>query len=307
MNRVAVSFVSSMGVLLPAAWSTIAADRGDVTALTRPGSPSLAVDDDTTVTVTSDKTLYAPGETVNATLVAISSHPHQVTVDFSVTQQQNWPGSRVGDPDKTIAHNHITLDAKPGGGPAKYLGVPVAGWQLSDGTDPLARWAGAARTYSIHLAKVDSDPEDYEHMALLNVVTENPSAYALTIHAPEKITPGEEFAASVTVKNTSTKPLSNVSVQLAAAPDSVSPGFESPINAGDSDKLTITPDTDDDNIVKLAPGESKTVKFKVTAQAGAPGLYAWASATYGGTAMDMKRLSLPPAPTPPTDNTVASK
>jgi hypothetical protein len=302
MNRVTVSFVGSMGVLLPAAWSTIAADRGDVTALTRPAVPSLAVDDHTTVTVTTDRSIYAPGETVNATLVAISTVPHPVTVDVSVTEQANWPGSRVGDPDKTITHNKITLQAKPGGGPAKYLGVPVAGWQLSDGTDPLQRWAGATRSYTMHVTKVDAGDDDEREEAMISVVTQNPPAYAVSIRTPDKITSGQPFTATVFVRNTSTKTLTNVTVGLGASPDTVSPGFETPLNMGNSDKVNVD-QNDDTLIASLAPGATKSIKFQVTAQDGAPGLYAWGTAGYGGTSMDMKRLGLPAA----ADPTVASK
>jgi hypothetical protein len=301
MNRGTVAFVSSMGLLLPAAWSTIGADREDVLNLTRPGAPELAVDKNTTVKVSSDRAIYAPGDKMSAVLVATSTVPHDVTVNVQITEQSGQMGERVQNPDRVVTSNHITLAARPGGGPAKSISVELPGFGTPKTDAQAAAQAGRTRQYTIHVTKNVAD-EDSGAEAMLSVVTRNPEAFSVSIESPADVQANAPFTATVVVRNTSGRTLKYVNVGLAPAPTTIGGGMGMPLFPGSDDKLSIS--EVDATVDTLAPGQAKTFKYEVTPDEGFQkgGLYAFASANNGGSALDMKQIFAIP-----TGSTVALK
>ncbi len=299
MRLSVIGFAATMGLLLPAGWRALDADRSGDGKLFRPDVQTVEIDG-AKITVAVDEGVVASGQKVHVTLVASSEKRRKVPVVVSVEEQTGNPGDRVDSPPKTISRETIELDAdkdgakhtlsyqldshlgKPGGSRQYTILVesPKTVATLEKRRTRIAR-GGAENDDGSFYEAYEKVFEDHE-AARVSVLARNPEAYHVSIDVPQNAKAGETFVATVHVKNPSKKSLGYVGVVLSPLPHNLYTMPGEGMLGGDGDYESMQIEAEGETSVdELGPGAEKTFTFKVTPRADLDHVALLASASSG--------------------------
>ncbi len=120
MRTATISFVSTLALVLPAAWHSLDADAEHDGLRDRPPVAVVTVDG-TKIEMTADQAQIPVGGDVHIKLVATADQKRDSDVEVQVLERTGSPNSRVSSPPITIATRQVHLVAGPSGGPVQDL------------------------------------------------------------------------------------------------------------------------------------------------------------------------------------------
>jgi hypothetical protein len=294
-----LTFGVTTSLLVPAALHVLDAGPKQVAKLMAPDSQSLTIGD-TKIDVLLDKSFAKRGDIVKLKLVSSGDKP--VTVSVLELESEGSGGGRVVLPPSRVARENVTIPANG----TRELTFHVRAKRASEmeGIDSFGRDmfvvmapAAASRFDRLRGSAMSKNPlmgeaPDYEafmnvwnriggddadgddsppanaasSVARVDVLTRSESS-TVSIKSPDTMALGKSFPVVVTVKNPTQHRLEGVEVRLQSHPDMIAGAYQ---GLADS-MVTITGETK----VDLAPHQSRTVEFQVTATAaGTLGLFA---------------------------------
>jgi hypothetical protein len=292
-------------VLVPAALDQLVAGPKQVAKLSAPSTSKMQLGD-TTIDVTSDRTLVPAGGTLRVKLTASAPRARTTTVELVVLESVGTDGGRVEAPPNQVGWESVTLDARPGGA-SKEVALTLRGHTGQDygehrfnhytilvmepnKADKLARtlrkeqpkrrnW-GAGQEVEAWDALYkplggnsdDGDPQNTDsRVARLDVVTHAKSPI-IKLAAPERVRSDEAFDVPVTVTNPFDKPIDKLGIVLETNTDIGLRGY----SGLDDGSVTFASDNSKGETISLAPHETKTVVFRIAASGtGTLGLFAY--------------------------------
>ena len=315
MARLAIlGFTATISLLLPATWRASEAELPTDGPMLKPPLESFKIGD-TEVKVEVDRGAVAPGGTVTVTLIATSDTPHRVPLVLREMGSDSEPGERVEPTPITLARQEVTIDAAPGGGKPRTVTFKLPASKARRGSvsqySILVQPAKAAKKiktaedlYVQTIAELpENAPEGAEVpaiAAMVSVITHEPEAYSVTIEPPaHKPADGQPFEVAVRVRNPSKRTLRDVYLDLSPS-DSVlgsmgmgmSAALMGDVPEGGDWKIEPVEEAD---LMDIAPGAEKVVRYRVTPPADSKGvaLFATAYTNEGGSALDWKDLAAP--------------
>jgi hypothetical protein len=264
----AVGFVATVAVLVPAGWHLPDAEVAGDGKRVRPTQQSFVIDG-AKVTLDVDRSMIETGGKVHATLVAYSDKPKQVAVEMTVLHSSNYEGERVEEVPTVIDKEKLTLQAKPGGGkPVETtlrLGEHVGRMAMTDTFRIFVAKKGVRPnandpSWYDQEAEADEDaPKAPKTAALVTIIGWSGNNLDLAIEPEGKARGDEPFFVKVRVKNTSGKKVYGLWVNLGTSVN----GYGS---VGSNDDFDIEQVDEEDGSYDKALGRNRTMvkRFKVT-------------------------------------------
>jgi hypothetical protein len=200
----AASFLATVAVIVPAAWTSLDADIRRDGKHVRPLERSVDIDG-ARVTLEIDRGVIFTGDRVKATLRAYADAPQQVAIELTVFDSHNYAGERVSQPEIAIDHENLVLTAAPGGGPKLETMIATSARPASPALVDTFRFIVTKRGKK-------ADPSDYSDDGLATaasatVIGWSGNSLAISIRPEGRVREGEAFVVAVRVKNTTGRKL----------------------------------------------------------------------------------------------------
>jgi hypothetical protein len=251
MRSNVVACLATIAVVVPSGWRALDADIPTDGPRLRPAE-QVAKIGDASVAVQLDRGAIVAGSTVSATLVATADRAHDVTVALTALEDMGYGDERVERPPAVVGKRTLTLHAAPGGG------TPVvATFKLGKLSND-----GFAHRFYVTAAR-PGKAKQADEVASAEMFAWDGNNFAMTVDAPDKVPATGAFVIAVHVKNTTKYPLEEISATVGSRYrgdvyiDS-DPDLVEIVNLD-----TATRDTDEDDARLLAPGEERTLHFRV--------------------------------------------
>lgn len=265
------AFFATVLVAVPAGWQLLGANiQTDGPAL-RPPKESFVIDG-VTVSVELDRGISTPGAPVKAILTATSDTPKELSLDVRALEDNGYGEERVQNPPTVVGKKRVKIKSGPNGGAPVEVAFSLGGshrkgvveWYDIDVMSSKTKYHGGENwDPKPDDARYYDDGENGANAARVGFAVWSGNSIPISF-VPTKIPASGPFEISVKVKNTKTKPIEWMEVDLGNQMGLEGLSSELMVSAyGDESPYEITR-LENDNYEPLQPGAERTYTFMVT-------------------------------------------
>ena len=285
------AFLTTVLVAVPAGWSLLGANiQTDGPAL-RPPKESFEVDG-VTVSVEIDRGIATARGQVKATIVATSDAPKQLSLDVRALEDNGYGEERVPNPPTVVSKRRVKIQSGPGGGAPVEVAFNLGTTRHKGGVQWFDIDVMASKTKFHGTEDSPEHPDDARYWASEELGPQNAARVGYAVwggnsipisFAPTTVPATGPFEVAVVVNNTKKKPLDWLQVEIGNRLGLEGLSSELIVSAyGDESPYTV--EALESNYVEtpLAPGASRTFRFKITPADEATRTFAIMAHAHGG-------------------------